>query len=888
MALEPSSLNKIGENYIPPADPTKAHEEQPPPTQISPSAFPATWESSASPLDPARVKTTFSPLAAHRALATAEVASKNNLNTDVISKSSLLLQALDRAPSEAAEHADSKPAIQEPPKSELTPLEKAKAKFDQAKQEFEAAKENVEHLEKQLDKAQSYLSTAIAVAKKLTQETDPERVAIRDQVGPKLIEKMRDLKAYIEKTEQELSEAYTLASELGIKELEADVQYEDLKNPSQVSPQSNIDSNARRAGFTEEDVRTFTTKTHTRTELPKLQKKATVATLSALDPWRDPLKNIIVKDGKLSATFDNPTPQQTKEAVTKLFELINSENKTGADLEKILHFLQTNRATSRAIDSNSELKHELRTHLQKLSNEDNLLYLKNQLKLLKNNPDFKLTSKDNLVYLVPKSRIGFEFRTGASKEAKQAINLILKQMKESAELLPELTGVASRNLGSNLNEMKQTIGELQSTQQNWWNATVSKHNLGAKITEASDTVSTAFSKLTLTKDNIVDRILTLSTKDTLDMGNALRVYRMIDMSSDEFFNQLANKLRAAPNDQNLKNQIYIVLSAWFSDHVINQNEWNVLNNHSLLGLLPTNNEVSGDWKDLKNAIDFQAAKISQQTSTPQPISPPITPYNTLDAFKTNSAELREFNKLMNGEGREQFLNDLVIQINRNDKKLFSQLNASEFKGQAWLKPDKEVTSPNIMALIKTFNRNSTFAMAVILSQPDSESRTKAIKFFLDLCSKLQDSGNFNSTYSYYAGLNNSFVRNLSEMKTLLAQDSNYNNKMDNLQKLVDSTGASSALRKALDDRLPKPSIPFLGIYLTDLVFLSETSDKKSIKMGQAEIYSKTMNNVFNAVDFPTQVSLSEFRLDTILNQVPRDIDDELNAAYEALKAQTTV
>lgn len=901
--MEPSSLP----NYVAPPPPALPPKTEAPttsqtasPLQVQPSA--PQKEVPSPPLTSERVTTNVAPEAAPSALFTAEAVEEGGFKST--QKSLLLLQALDR-PSEPIRQVDLKPSdeltrpesnsnlllqnLNKAGQSDASPLEMAKFKLNQAEQALKEVEGKVQTIEKELNRNKKILGLAQNKVIELRDNppTTPEEKSKQVEYAKKLKALMESLNTRIAQGEDNLDKATEEGMGLHLTHSEAESEYLALANPKSTStseaPPPPPSEPARRAGFTAEDLRSFTQKTHTRTELPKLQKKATAAALPALDPWRDPEINLAIEEGKLRVNL-KPTKEQTTEAVNKMFEIITSENKTGQDLEKILNYLQTNKLTSRVIQDNSELRKELRTHLQKLSNEDKLLYLKNQVILLRDNPKFKLTStKDGLVYLVPTSKFGFDFRKGASKEAKEAVAIILKQIEDSAEELPDLTGDNSRKMSANLTEMKKTIGGLNNV---WWSATVTKHKLDAEVKDALNKVSVGFSKLSITKENIVEKIISLSSKDTVDMGNVLRVYRLIDMSSDELFNQLSSKLKENPHDKNLNKQVFTILSAWFADRVVNQGEWKVLNGHELLTLLPSGNEDNLDWKELKSAIAYQAA--SQEVLTPQSTSPSVNPYSTFSSFKDNSVELQEFNRLMQGQGREQFLNSLVVQLNNNDQKLFSQLNANEFKGQAWTKSNKEVTSPTIVALAKNFNSNWTFVMAAILSQPDSEKRTQSIKFFLDLCVKLKESGNFNSTYSIFAGINSSLIRNLPDTKLLMEQDPKYKAIRDDLENLVSPSKSSAALRKALDDRLPKPSIPYLGIYLTDLVFLSESSTKGVMQKGQAEIYSKIMNNVLNAVDFPAQTSPSDFKLNNLIAQVPNltdDVEIELEAAAKAAKSQ---
>uniref|UniRef100_A0A670J6M5 Ras protein specific guanine nucleotide releasing factor 2 n=1 Tax=Podarcis muralis TaxID=64176 RepID=A0A670J6M5_PODMU len=162
--------------------------------------------------------------------------------------------------------------------------------------------------------------------------------------------------------------------------------------------------------------------------------------------------------------------------------------------------------------------------------------------------------------------------------------------------------------------------------------------------------------------------------------------------------------------------------------------------------------------------------------------------------------------------------ELAEQITLLDHIVFRSIPYEEFLGQGWMKLDKNERTPYIMKTSQHFNDMSNLVASQIMNYADVGSRANAIEKWVavaDICRCLH---NYNGVLEITSALNRSAIYRLK--KTWAKVSKQAKALMDKLQKTVSSEGRFKNLRETLKNCNP-PSVPYLGMYLTDLAFIEE-------------------------------------------------------------------
>ncbi|XP_048359268.1 ras-specific guanine nucleotide-releasing factor 2 isoform X1 [Sphaerodactylus townsendi] len=162
--------------------------------------------------------------------------------------------------------------------------------------------------------------------------------------------------------------------------------------------------------------------------------------------------------------------------------------------------------------------------------------------------------------------------------------------------------------------------------------------------------------------------------------------------------------------------------------------------------------------------------------------------------------------------------ELAEQITLLDHIVFRSIPYEEFLGQGWMKLDKNERTPYIMKTSQHFNDMSNLVASQIMNYTDVGSRANAIEKWVavaDICRCLH---NYNGVLEITSALNRSAVYRLKKTWAKISKQTKA--LMDKLQKTVSSEGRFKNLRETLKNCNP-PSVPYLGMYLTDLAFIEE-------------------------------------------------------------------
>ncbi|CAF3690493.1 unnamed protein product [Adineta steineri] len=190
------------------------------------------------------------------------------------------------------------------------------------------------------------------------------------------------------------------------------------------------------------------------------------------------------------------------------------------------------------------------------------------------------------------------------------------------------------------------------------------------------------------------------------------------------------------------------------------------------------------------------------------------------------------------------VSDLAEQMTLIDHKLFCALGSEELLLLGWMKPGREDLAPNVALVSKRFNEMCRLVITEILTQSNVNARVQCIEKWstvADICRYLR---NFNGVLQIMAAFVNSSVYRLKQTWDRISKQNKQ--VINKLQALVHSDGKFKNLRDTLT-KVDPPCVPYLGLYLSDLTFIEESSqdisDKQLINFSKMRMKTHIINEI---------------------------------------------
>ncbi|XP_071170637.1 ras-specific guanine nucleotide-releasing factor 2-like isoform X4 [Mytilus edulis] len=162
--------------------------------------------------------------------------------------------------------------------------------------------------------------------------------------------------------------------------------------------------------------------------------------------------------------------------------------------------------------------------------------------------------------------------------------------------------------------------------------------------------------------------------------------------------------------------------------------------------------------------------------------------------------------------------DIAEQLTYLDHKIFISIRSEELLGQAWMKPSKCHRAPHVLLVSKRFNEVSRLVVSEIVGRQTLTDRVVCIEKWAAIADICRCMHNYNGVLQICAAFVNSSVYRLKKTWEKLTKQTKQ--MIERLQTLVSSDGRFKNMRDALH-RCDPPTIPYLGMYLTDLSFIEE-------------------------------------------------------------------
>eukprot|EP00794_Sanderia_malayensis_P019912 gene19912-21859_t len=156
------------------------------------------------------------------------------------------------------------------------------------------------------------------------------------------------------------------------------------------------------------------------------------------------------------------------------------------------------------------------------------------------------------------------------------------------------------------------------------------------------------------------------------------------------------------------------------------------------------------------------------------------------------------------------------QITLLESEMFRSIKPSELVGSAWTKKDKEKTSPNALRMIRCSNKITYWFEKSIIDASNFEERVAIMSRIIEVLLVFQDLNNFNGMMEVVSALNSAPVFRLHLTFAEITPK-----KMQALEEAKELADTHSKKYVEKLRSINPPCVPFLGMYLTNILKIEE-------------------------------------------------------------------
>ncbi|KAJ5073316.1 guanine nucleotide exchange factor [Anaeramoeba ignava] len=166
--------------------------------------------------------------------------------------------------------------------------------------------------------------------------------------------------------------------------------------------------------------------------------------------------------------------------------------------------------------------------------------------------------------------------------------------------------------------------------------------------------------------------------------------------------------------------------------------------------------------------------------------------------------------------------EIARQITLHTHNLFTKIKTQELLNHSWTKKNKKELSPNITSLIRRFNYISDWVSSQILKEKKMNKRVKIMKKMIQIIEELFLIRNYNDVMCFVAGIQNSSISRLT--KTWKKIPKKIRERYEYFNSITSALGGFKEMRNLVDSA-ELPTIPYLGVYLSDLTNIDEVPNR---------------------------------------------------------------
>uniref|UniRef100_A0A8C3V7X8 Ras-specific guanine nucleotide-releasing factor RalGPS1 n=1 Tax=Catharus ustulatus TaxID=91951 RepID=A0A8C3V7X8_CATUS len=179
-----------------------------------------------------------------------------------------------------------------------------------------------------------------------------------------------------------------------------------------------------------------------------------------------------------------------------------------------------------------------------------------------------------------------------------------------------------------------------------------------------------------------------------------------------------------------------------------------------------------------------------------------------------------------------------------DMPVFKAIQPEELASCGWNKKEKHTLAPNIVAFTRRFNQVSFWVVREILTAQTLKIRAEILSHFVKIAKKLLELNNLHSLMSVVSALQSAPIFRLTKTWALLnRKDKTTFEKLDYLLSKEDNYKRTREYIRSLK---MVPTIPYLGIYLLDLIYI-DSAYPASDSIMENEQRSNQMNNILRII-----------------------------------------
>ena len=234
-----------------------------------------------------------------------------------------------------------------------------------------------------------------------------------------------------------------------------------------------------------------------------------------------------------------------------------------------------------------------------------------------------------------------------------------------------------------------------------------------------------------------------------------------------------------------------------------------INSHSKSNQSPSINSTILNQPALQ-ATDFNDYQISFPNISSNYASTNTTTYYSEDANKAFDDVVFDILKVDPDH--------IAGQLTLIDLPLFKLIEPDELISCKWMSREKLIKAPNIVQFTRRFNQTAFWCQKEILNCKRIETRGKMLTHFIKIAKRLNELHSFNSLMAIIVALKSAPIYRLKKTwsQHVSKRDLSY---FERMADIMFDTSDNKAKIRDMHMNCKLPCIPFLGLFLTDLIHI---------------------------------------------------------------------